>query len=99
IKELKPRAVIVDPITNRFWLFLRWSANYPSRPHLIQEGDVRQLYNHIIDAATSIMRSDFATMQMIDPTGESLRLLVHRGFTDAFAKSFQQVRSDASTAC
>jgi PAS domain S-box-containing protein len=66
---------------------------------LIQEGDVGQLYDQILDAAVAIMRSDFATMQIVDQASGSLRLLAHRGFSDAFAESFRRVETDASTTC
>ena len=66
---------------------------------LIQEGDVGLLYDQILDAALAILRSDFATMQMFDQASGSLRLLAHRGFSDAFAESFGHVSTDASTTC
>jgi PAS domain S-box-containing protein len=67
--------------------------------HLIQEGDVGQLYDRILDAAMAIVRSDFATMQTFDRATGSLRLLAHRGFSEAFAESFRGVSTDASTTC
>ena len=66
---------------------------------LIQEGDADQLYHQILDAAMAILHSDFATMQMFDRVSKSLRLLAHRGFNDAFAKTFRLVEGDASTTC
>jgi PAS domain S-box-containing protein len=66
---------------------------------LIQEGDVGLLYEEILDAALAILRSDFATMQMFDEASDSLRLLAHRGFSDAFVESFRHVSTDASTTC
>src|SRR5262249_16116215 len=56
---------------------------------LIREADVPALYRAIVDAAVSIMRSDFASMQMLHTDrgahGE-LRLLAHHGFTAEAAK-------------
>ena len=66
---------------------------------LIQEGDVCQLYDRILDAAMAIMRSDFATMQMVDEASGCLQMLSYRGFSDEFAQSFRQVPVDASTTC
>ena len=47
---------------------------------LIQEGNLDSLYNHIIDAAMSLMWSDMASMQLLDPERHQLRLLAWKGF-------------------
>src|SRR5688572_9267023 len=50
---------------------------------LIQQDDVDALYQDVVDAAVGIMRSDFASLQMLsrerDAAGE-LRLLAFYGF-------------------
>ena len=48
-------------------------------------GDDGSLFERIIDAAVVIMRADFASLQMLDPDAEELRLLAFRGFTLAAA--------------
>jgi hypothetical protein len=47
---------------------------------LIQEGNLDSLYNHILDAAMSLMSSDMASMQLLDPERNQLRLLAWKGF-------------------
>jgi hypothetical protein len=47
---------------------------------LIQEGNLDALYDHILEAATELMSSDMASIQLLDPEGGQLRLLGWRGF-------------------
>jgi signal transduction histidine kinase/ActR/RegA family two-component response regulator len=57
---------------------------------LIEGHDSTSLYETIVDAAMSIMRSDFASLQMLHPdrgNGGELQLIASRGFNDE-AKTF-----------
>ena len=69
---------------------------------LIEPGDEDALYAKIVDAIAAIMRSDFATMQMLyperGPKGE-LRLLASRGLTPEGAKDWEWVRFDTDSTC
>jgi PAS domain S-box-containing protein len=69
---------------------------------MAHEADVEALYDKLIDAAVSIMRSDFASMQQYYPhlgaRGE-LKLLGHHGFTAEAAKFWAWVRADSSCTC
>ena len=71
--------------------------------HLIHETGSAALYEEVMDAATAIMHSDFASMQMLYPErGEAgeLRLLTFRGFTPHAAKFWEWVGIDsAGTSC
>jgi PAS domain S-box-containing protein len=69
---------------------------------LVSEGDVDALYEKIVAAAVTIMRSDFASMQRVYPergTGGGLRLLAFRGFNSEAAKFWERVRADADCTC
>jgi PAS domain S-box-containing protein len=66
---------------------------------LIQEGDTDQLYERILDAALSIMKSDMASMQIVDEKENALRLLTWRGFDAAFGETFRLNRPDTRTSC
>ncbi len=60
------------------------------------------LNEKIIDAAVAIMRSDFASMQLLYPdrgTGGELRLLAFRGFDPQAAKFWEWVRADSESTC
>ncbi len=69
---------------------------------LIEPGDEAALYAKIVDAIAAIMRSDFATMQVLYPElgckGE-LRLLASRGLTPEGAKIWEWVRFDTDSTC
>src|SRR5689334_11927175 len=69
---------------------------------LIEQGDEDALYSKIVDAAASIMRSDFATMQILyperGPKGE-LRLLASRGLGLEGEKVWEWVRFDTESTC
>lgn len=66
---------------------------------MISEGDVEALYDQILDAAVAIMRSDMASMQIVDEGQDELRMLSWRGFDPAFAEIFELVRPDTNTSC
>ena len=69
---------------------------------LIEQGDEDALYSKLVDAAASIMHSDFATMQMLDPHRGSkgkLRLLASRGLTPEGAKTWEWVGVDTGSSC
>lgn len=72
---------------------------------LIGEHDSRALYGRIVEAAVSIMRSQFGTMQLLSPAGDPsgkaghLNLLAHRGL-DADALTFWEwVSPTALSSC
>lgn len=61
---------------------------------LIQDQEVESIYERILDGAVSIMRSDFASMQVLYPergSGGELRLLAFRGFTPEAAAFWEWV--------
>jgi PAS domain S-box-containing protein len=66
---------------------------------LIQASNPEALYERILEAAATIMGSDFATMQMLCPERGELRLLVYRGLDPAAAASWEWVRSRSGTSC
>lgn len=69
---------------------------------LIREQDVQRLYSSLVDAGATLMRSDFATMQMLHPDrgkkGE-LQLLAFRGFDAEAIKFWDWVRADSGCTC
>ena len=67
--------------------------------HLAQSEDDSALYQHVIDAAREIMRSDFASMQAYHPERDELQLLAHRGFDPAVAASWLWLKPSAGTIC
>jgi len=56
----------------------------------------------IVEVAVALMRSDFASMQMLFPergTGGELRLLAFRGFNPQAARFWEWVRADSKSTC
>lgn len=69
---------------------------------LIHEQSTQALYEKIVDAAVAIMRSDYASMQMLYPergSGGELRLLAFRGFNPRAAEFWVWVRADSKSTC
>src|SRR5262245_26419008 len=66
---------------------------------LIQHDDVSSLYDGILDAAIVLMRSDMATMQMLDPLRGELRMLGARGFDPATLGPFEWVSRETGSSC
>jgi GAF domain-containing protein len=66
---------------------------------LLGERQVEGLYEKIVDAAASIMHSDFASIQMCRPERGELWLLANRGFSLEAANFWQRVTSKSATSC
>lgn len=69
---------------------------------LVQDGDGAAIYENIVDAARSVMNSDFASMQILYPErgrGGELKMIAHRGFDAKAAKFWEWVRTDSATTC
>jgi PAS domain S-box-containing protein len=66
---------------------------------LIQEGDLESLYNRILDAAIRLMTSDMASMQLLDPERNRLRLLAEKGFHPQSAAFWDWVYLDSASTC
>ena len=68
----------------------------------IHDRTIEALYETIVDAAVRIMRSDFASVQMLFPKrgrGGELRLLSFRGFNPQAARFWEWVRADSKSTC
>jgi signal transduction histidine kinase len=70
---------------------------------LIHEDNIQTLYESIMDAATKIMQSEYASMQMLHTDkdrGDKLQLLAFRGFNPKAAKFWEWVYAeDAGSTC
>ena len=66
---------------------------------IIEKDNADDIYEVVLDAAVRIMRSDMASMQVLDENENALRLLAFRGFDPEFGKVFQFVRPETRTAC
>jgi PAS domain S-box-containing protein len=69
---------------------------------LIHEQGVEGLYDKLVEAAAVIMRSEYASMQMLYPergSGGELRLLAFRGFNPRATKFWEWVRADSESTC
>lgn len=69
---------------------------------LVQQDSVKDLYEKITDAAVAIMRSDFASMQMLYPergNGGELLLLAYRGFSPEAARFWEWVPAYSGSTC
>lgn len=66
---------------------------------LINEEDSDALYGKILDAATNLMQSDMASMQMLDKSQNGLRMVACRGFGPAFSQIFKLNGPETETSC
>lgn len=57
--------------------------------------DVDTLYDRLLDAAMDIMKSDMASMQIVDDADGRLRLLAWRGFDPDFGRDSARQQTDA----
>ena len=63
--------------------------------------DERALYEKLVDAMITIMRSDFATMQVSvsDSDRSALKMFAHRGLSAEAVRAWTTVHSDSLTSC
>lgn len=69
---------------------------------MIQENGMAGLYKKIVEAALTIMRSQYATIQMLYPDGDTigkLRLLACSGFTPEAERYWEWVYPDTASTC
>ncbi|HET8946304.1 MAG TPA: ATP-binding protein, partial [Candidatus Polarisedimenticolia bacterium] len=69
---------------------------------LLSETGEETLYRKVIEGAAGLMRSEFASMQAVEPGADGaseLRLLACRGFSPQAERAWQRVRPDSLTAC
>lgn len=67
--------------------------------HLGSEGDSSELEEKMLDAAVVIMRSDMASMQVVDDSDGALRLHASRGFEAPFATPLAAERPASRMVC
>ncbi|WP_420475485.1 MEDS domain-containing protein [Noviherbaspirillum sp. ST9] len=66
---------------------------------LVNEGVVSDFYQKLVDAAALVMRSDFATIQRLDPDRNALEIIVHHGFDDEALAFWDWVPALRPTSC
>ena len=66
---------------------------------LIQEDNVEAIYDQLLNAATAIMHSEMATMQMLFPEKNELLLLASKGFDPEIIKYWEWVKMGAESSC
>jgi signal transduction histidine kinase/ActR/RegA family two-component response regulator len=66
---------------------------------MASEDRIEALYQKLLDAASAVMRSDFASMQRFDRERGALELLSYRGFSAEAARHWAWVRPDADCSC
>jgi PAS domain S-box-containing protein len=65
----------------------------------VEEGNLGSLYNRILDAAIDLMSSDMASIQLLDPGHNELRLLAWKGFHPQSATFWQWVHFNSASTC
>lgn len=66
---------------------------------LINEGVEGDFYQKLVDAASLVMRSDFASLQRLDAERGALQIIAHRGFNDEALAYWQWVPALRPTSC
>ncbi|MFP4092592.1 MAG: PAS domain S-box protein, partial [Cyclobacteriaceae bacterium] len=66
---------------------------------LIQENDIHRLYEQIMDASLSLMKSDMTSLQMLNSKTGQLELLAWRGFHPDSAAFWQWVSIESGSTC
>lgn len=61
--------------------------------------DIKPFYEQMLDFAIQVMHADYATLQMADDDGDTLRMLAWRGFHPDSARFWQTVRAASASCC
>ena len=80
----------------------RWRAQTADNDSYPGKNGQSSEYEKIVDDAVAVMRSDYASLQMLFPErgyGGELRLLAFRGFNPEAAKFWEWVRADSKSTC
>jgi PAS domain S-box-containing protein len=72
---------------------------YKTSTLLIQEGNLDALYDRILEAAIGLMSSDMASIQLLDPQRDLLRLLASKGFHPQSAAFWENVHFNSASTC
>ena len=66
---------------------------------LIDEDQIGELFQKLVDVATSIMRSDYGSIQRYDPERGALHMIAHCGLNDEALAYFEWVHAGRATTC
>lgn len=66
---------------------------------LVKEDDVETVYAQLLDTAMQLMRSDRASIQMLDDDGSTLTLLASQGFAPQSVAHWQKVAAGCGSSC
>ena len=66
---------------------------------LIQEDNIQAIYEQLLNAATAIMHSEMATMQILFPEKNELLLLASKGIDPEIIKFWEWVKIGAESSC
>ncbi len=66
---------------------------------LIDEDNVGALFQKLVDVATTIMRSDYGSIQRYDPERKALCMIAHCNLNDEALAYFQWVHAGRATTC
>jgi len=66
---------------------------------LIHEDDVDAVFTKILEAAMGLMRSDMASMQMLDESEEQLQIVASRGFDPDFTQTLKLNDHETKSSC
>jgi signal transduction histidine kinase len=91
IPPAQPSSAIPDPVLAKHLQEIS--------TELIEAGNVERLYEKLLDAAVAVMRSDTATMQLLDRHRGELQLTASRGLGAELAQSIQWVGPDRAMVC
>ncbi|HEY9003990.1 MAG TPA: GAF domain-containing protein [Mucilaginibacter sp.] len=97
--EKKARAALIESETNLANELADMQLLQEVSHSLIEEEDSGALYKKILEAASTVMHSDTASIQMLIPERNELFLLAHKGFAPASAKQWEWVSVEEKTSC
>ncbi len=113
IEFLKTYSMVLGPVIDRIQLARERKATEALRAadfaaleelqrisaELVGDREPDVLYNRIVEAAAFFMQSDAASIQVLDPTANQLKLMAWRGFHFESAKFWDWVRADTGSSC
>ena len=66
---------------------------------LAEARNLPKMLEEILDATIELQDADFGNIQLYDPATDTMRIVVHRGFTKDFLDHFRSVGANDTSAC
>ena len=66
---------------------------------LVEANDLQKILGEVLGATIALQRSDFGHVQLYDPLSRTLKVVAHKGFSEAYLEDFASIDINGVSAC